>query len=52
MREILGKTCLMLGSELRGQMVRVCRSEMGELPEQGKSEAGENETSSRELVRV
>lgn len=52
LRELLGKTCLMLGSELRGQMVRICRSEMGEPPEQGKSEAGENETSSGELVRI
>lgn len=41
----------MLGSELGtdGQGLQV---RDGELPEQGKSEAGENETSSRELVRV
>lgn len=41
-----------VGVRIEGTDGQVCRSEMGEPPEQGKSEAGENETSSRELVRV
>lgn len=42
----------MLGLELRGQRVRIDRSEMEEPPERGKPEAAENERSSRERVRV
>ncbi len=42
----------MLRSELRRQRVRICGSEMEEPAERGRSEAGENETGSREQVRV